>query len=76
MFSSGFEPSPSGTAVSVANHNTGWETKGIISKGWSTTAELRNHHSCRAVFSSIKVAGGGKCEDKHDQEHPKDFQWD
>ncbi|PRD32141.1 UNVERIFIED_CONTAM: hypothetical protein NCL1_21386 [Trichonephila clavipes] len=31
---------------------------------WSTTAELSNRHSsCRAVSSSIRVAGGGKRED-------------
>ncbi|KFM58913.1 hypothetical protein X975_23235, partial [Stegodyphus mimosarum] len=35
-----------------------------LSIRWSTTAELSNRHfSCRAVSSSIRVAGGGKCED-------------
>ncbi|GFX18250.1 hypothetical protein TNCV_4305511 [Trichonephila clavipes] len=36
----------------------------MLSIRWSTTAELSNHHSsCRAVSSSIRVAGGGKRDD-------------
>ncbi|GFX07335.1 uncharacterized protein TNCV_503931 [Trichonephila clavipes] len=36
----------------------------MLSIRWSTTAELSNRHSsCRAVSSSIRVAGGGKRED-------------
>ncbi|GFU62353.1 jerky-like protein [Trichonephila clavipes] len=36
---------------------------GVYSSRWSTTAELSiRHSSCRAVSSSITVAGGGKCE--------------
>ena len=39
---------------------------------WSTTAELSNRHSsCRAVFSSIRVTGGGK---RKDTAQPRAFQ--
>ncbi|GFX23817.1 uncharacterized protein TNCV_1788481 [Trichonephila clavipes] len=34
MSSPGFEPSPNGTAVSVANHYTGWVTMLFISLLW------------------------------------------
>ncbi|GFY30815.1 hypothetical protein TNCV_3119751 [Trichonephila clavipes] len=48
-----------------------------LSTMWSATAELDNRHSsCIAVSSSIRVPGGGKREDNHGREHPKDFQWD
>ncbi|GFU81706.1 uncharacterized protein TNCV_2035981 [Trichonephila clavipes] len=36
----------------------------MLSVWWSTTAEFSNrHYSCRAVSSSIRVAGGGNRED-------------
>ncbi|GFU42937.1 uncharacterized protein TNCV_3140941 [Trichonephila clavipes] len=36
----------------------------MLSIRWSSTEELSNRHSfCRAVSSSIRVAGGGKRED-------------
>ncbi|GFX40109.1 hypothetical protein TNCV_4317451 [Trichonephila clavipes] len=42
MPSSGFEPSPYGTAVSVSNHSTGWVTCHTVDSGRGSGCFPRN----------------------------------
>ncbi|GFV35448.1 hypothetical protein TNCV_3204801 [Trichonephila clavipes] len=41
MSSPGFEPSPYGTAVSIANHSTGWVTCRYVVEIWRVRCQLR-----------------------------------
>ncbi|GFU52162.1 transposable element Tcb2 transposase [Trichonephila clavipes] len=57
MSSPGFEPSPYGTAVSVANHYTGWATPyDVMEEAWRVVGRLEEGQTQAEVAQAIGVS--------------------